>query len=132
MREVEHLIAHQAPFDQVIAKIDECLALAPNHEYRASIEHYRVSAYATYGRPEAEVAAVIDDYIAIQPSVVARAQAVLAACSVRPELAPRYLDAVIGELEQAAPADAVAENALQDAYRLRQRLRGTHEPPGTQ
>ena len=126
MREVERLIAYQAPFDEVIARIDECLALAPNDAYRASIEHYRVSAHAMYRRPEAEVAAVIDNYIAIQPSCVARAQAILAACGMQPELAPRYLDAVIGDLEQAAPADPVAENALQDAYRLRQRLRGEH------
>ena len=126
MREVERLIAYQAPFDEVIAKIDECLALAPSDEYRASIEHYRVSAHAMYGRPVDETAAVIDRYIAIQPSLMARAQALLGACGARPELAPRYLDAVIGELEQAATTDPVAENALQDAYRLRQRLRGEH------
>lgn len=126
MREIEHLIAYQAPFAQVIAKIDECLALAPSDEYRASLEHYRVSVYANCGRPVDECLAVIDNYIAIQPSLAARAQALLAACGMRPELAPRYLDAVITELEGAAPTDPVAEKALQGAYRLRQRLRGEH------
>jgi hypothetical protein len=126
MREIERMLAYQTPFDEVVAAIDACLAMPGSDAYRASIEHYRVSACVAHGRPVDECMAVIDAYTAIQPSLAARAQAVLAACGMRPELAPRYLDALIGELEQAAPADPVAKNALQDAYRLRQRLYGEH------
>lgn len=124
MREVERLIAFEAPFEEVVAKIDQCLELEPSDEYRASIEHFRVRAYAMYGRPVDEVEDVLDSFLELQPALTHRAQVLLAACGLRPELAPRYLDEVIADLEQAAPSDPVAENALQDAYRLRQRVTG--------
>jgi hypothetical protein len=127
MREVEHLFARRAPFDEVIAKIDECLALPGGDAYRPSIEHYRVTAYSSYGRPAGECIPVIDAYLALQPSLPARAAAVLAACGERPELAARYLDSMVAEVEGAslaAPDDDELASLLQHAYRVRQRVRG--------
>jgi hypothetical protein len=127
MREVEHLLARRAPFEEVIAKIDECLSLPGGDELRPSIEHYRVTAYSSYGRPVDECIQVIEAYRAIQPSLPARAVAILAVCGERPELAPRYLDATVAEVEaaaSAAPADVELANLLQHAYLVRQRVAG--------
>lgn len=128
MREVEHLFARRAPFEQVIAKIDECSSLPGADRLRPSIEHYRVTAYSSYGRPVDECIQVLDAYVALQPSLPARAVAVLAVCGERPELAPRYLDATVAEVEAAvsgAPADAELASLLRHAYRVRQRVAGT-------
>ncbi len=127
MREVEHLLARRAPFDDVIAKVDECLSLPGSDAYRPSIEHYRVTSYSSYGRPVDECIQVIDAYVAIQPYLPARAVAVLAACGERPELAARYLDSIVAEVEGAsvaAPDDDELASLLQHAYRVRQRIRG--------
>ena len=127
MREVEHLLARRAPFDDVIAKVDECLALPGSDAYRPSIEHYRVTAYSSYGRPVDECIQVIDAYVALQPSLPARAAAVLAACGEHPELAARYLDSMVAEVEGASvavPDDDELASLLQHAYRVRQRIRG--------
>jgi hypothetical protein len=124
LREVEHLFAYQAPFDEVIAKLDECSTLPGGEALRPSIEHMRVSIHCAYRRPLDECVRVLERYLAIQPALPPRAIAVTVACSAWPELVSRYLDPIIAELEAPASADPVVENTLQHAYRVRRRLRG--------
>jgi hypothetical protein len=128
MREIEHLIAFQAPFEEVLAKIDGCLAQPGTDAARASIEHFRVRAYTMHGRPADECAAVIDAFLALQPELTHRAQVVLAACGLRPELAPRYLDAIVADVEAAAaaaPEDQPLAGLLEHAHQVRDRV---HRP----
>lgn len=74
-----------------MTQLDQCLALPGGEELAPSIEHMRVAAYCSYGRPEEECVQVLENYLDIQPELAPRAIAILAACGDRPELAPRYL-----------------------------------------
>ena len=131
MREIEHLIAFQEPFEEVMAKIDECRAMAGADADRASLEHFRVRACTMYQRPVDECTAAIEAFLALRPELAHRAQVVLAACGLRPELAPRYLDAVVAEVEEAAAAASDSQSLaglLEHAHRVRDRIRGEPRP----
>jgi hypothetical protein len=122
MREVERMLANQAPFEDVVTIIDSCLSLPGADELRASIERHRVRAYVTYQRPADEVSAVLDAFLALETDVTPRAVATLAACGQIPELAPRYLDPIIAEVDAAASADASLAGLLAHARQVRERL----------
>lgn len=106
-----------APLEDLDAALDELLTRPDREKLRVGVEHQRIMIYCERRRPPAECAALLDRYLVLDNELPLRADTVDVACALVPELAPRYLDAMIAQLE----ADTSGSRRV--AERL-ERLRG--------
>ena len=118
----DDLLAHGAPFEDILAALDACLELPGSDDARPGIEHRRLAAYRIYGRSEMEVEQALLAFHSVEPEPVRLASATLATCARYPGIAARHLGPLLAELEAAVGTNAALANVLQSAYEVRQRL----------
>ena len=96
---ISMMAAEGAPLEEIDAALDVFLTLPDREDYRASVEHDRVVIYCERRRPLEECEALLERYLAVDNDLALRADTVDVVYAIRPEIAPRHLDAMIAQLE---------------------------------
>ena len=121
LRQVDRALARQAPYAELMDAVAACEALPGAEAFAPGIALRRFSIAVSHKRPSAEVEDALARYLPVAPTLVDRALRTLSACADYPELAARYLDPLVAELEASLPDEVVAR-ALRSAYNLHEWL----------
>jgi hypothetical protein len=117
----------RAPYEEVIAALNECAGLLGAEPFMPAIWHWRIDALHTYDRPDEERIKVMEEYLSLGYPLRTRVGPVVLACADRPVLARRYLLPIIAELEAASGTDPVLTRMLTSLRIARDRTLGA--PP---
>ncbi|WP_428267749.1 hypothetical protein [Haliangium sp.] len=116
------LIARAAPYEDVIAGLEQCLKQKPETE--RSVAHIRLTAALAYQRACDEVEAALKDHLRLRhDDPVGRAWSIASVCVDFPELMERYLTPALRELH-ALPATEEVSATIAAVQRVAERHSG--------
>jgi hypothetical protein len=117
---IERMIARGEPFDSVMAAIG---ALEyTNEDRKVGLQRLRLTAVSMYRRPDQEIAAELDRFVALDMEPWRRLQSVLAACARSAALFQQYAEPLVKAGECNQHRDEPLERVLDAARALRSRL----------